>query len=162
MTYQTHYRNRKPATGRDPHTAVYFRLLKNYCQQLDLPNTTPTRHDVTQQALGRTKSSKQFTQQDWDLVLGFLRWRIAGVAGEWDAAKRIILSTAGERRRLLWRMRHEIPAPYLAEIAQDKIGHTRYDDMTLPELRQLRLTAIERKRTADRQGRNLEETNNAR
>lgn len=150
----TQFKTRKKATSH----AAYFGLLRDYCLTLDLPNTTETRHDVTLQALGQHKSSKQFTFQDWDLVMGFLRWRISGVAGEWDTSKRVILETDGERRRLLWRIRHEIPAPYLAEIARDKIGHTNYDNMTLPELEQLRITAIERRRTADRQGRNLEDT----
>ena len=140
----------------DPHRRAYFQTLRVYCLKLDLPQNAETRHAATREALGYDTSSKDFTETEWDLVLEFLRHRINGNAGEWTPAHRVAVEVEGERRRKLWRIRREIPDAYLAQVAWDKFGRRDYQSMTLPQLEQLRITAIARKRAADRRGETLD------
>lgn len=142
-------------TRLNPHQRVYFKTLQVYCAALDLKNNTENRHEVTREALGYNKSSKEWTETEWDIVLGFMRHRINGGSGEWTPAHRVAVEIDGERTRKLWRIRKEIPEAYLREIAWDKFKVRDYSTMTLPDLEKLRITAIERRRTADSQNRKL-------
>jgi hypothetical protein len=139
----------------DPHQRVYFKTLQTYCLKFELKNNTENRYAVTQEALGYQKSSKEWTESEWDIVLSFMRHRINGNAGEWTPAHRVAVEIDGERKRKLWRIRKEIPDAYLREIAWDKYKVRDYSAMSIPDLEKLRLTAIERRRSADRQGRSL-------
>lgn len=153
--HQYRQTSRKGGKTHAASNAAYFGLLKTYCAALELPNTPAIRHDATRQALGYDKSSTLWTTEERDLVMGFLRWRISGVSGEWGPAQRTLIEIEGKRSRLLWRIRKEIPEAYLAEIAKDKFKSLDYRSMSLPDLEQLRITAIERARAAKRQNRNL-------
>lgn len=155
-TAQTTTARRAKRAPLDPHQRVYFKTLQSYCLKLGLKNNTETRHAVTLEALGYNKSSKEFTEVEWDLVLNFMRHRISGNSGPWTPAHRVAVETDGERKRKLWRIRKEIPESYLREIAWDKFKVRDYSTMSYHDLEQLRITAIERRRAADRAGRNLQ------
>jgi|GEM_PF-5372769 len=155
---KTKQASRKATTRRaplDPHQRVYFKTLQVYCAKLGIKNDTVNRHEVTREALGYNKSSKEWSETEWDIVLGFMRHRINGASGEWTQTHRVAVEIDGERNRKLWRIRKEIPEAYLREIAWDKFQVRDYSSMTIPELDQLRITAIERRRQADRQNRKL-------
>jgi len=158
MTTQTKPKSkktRKPSVPFSNQRKTYFAMLKSYATRMELKADTATRHEVTIEALGISKSSKDFDDTDWDIILGFLRHRNGGAAGEWTAVHRVAIEIDGKRRRKLYRIRKEIPEKYLTEISLDKFKTTDYDSLTLPELDQLRITAIERARTAKRNGRQL-------
>jgi hypothetical protein len=56
----------------------------------------------------------------------------------------------GERKRLLFRIQQLGSESYIAEITRDKFDTARLADLTVPQLDQLRITLIERKRSRDR------------
>lgn len=139
----------------NPHQKVYFKTLSIYFKKLGLKANDANRHEITLEALSYNKSSKQWTETEWDIVLGFIRHRINGGSGAWTPNHRVAIEIDGARRRLLWRIRKEIPEKYLKAISQDKFKTNDYSTLTLPQLEQLRITAIERARQAKRQKRNL-------
>ena len=131
--------SRKPSTKtkRPPisrHSAVYFKTFGIYCAKLDLEKNDETRYAITREALGYEKSSKLFTETEWDIVLRFMRHRINGNAGAWTAADRVAVEIDGERARKLFRIRREIPEAYLREIAWDKFKVRDYETLSIPQL----------------------------
>ncbi|MBE0545726.1 MAG: hypothetical protein IH623_30720 [Verrucomicrobia bacterium] len=124
--------------------SIIYTAAQNYALQSARSITAnDLRHGCHFVALGRSVSSKRFTNGDFDRVLGLLRLltdptNLRNVLAFQDNGQ------AGERKRQL-HVIHQSPPAYVARIANDKFGHSRIDDLTLEQLRQLALTLRHRR-----------------
>jgi len=96
------------------------------------------RHGCHYAALGVAKSSTDFTNADCDAVLALFR-----LLAEPDRIENVInfdhAHEIGERRRYVFAI-ERAPQSYWQKIACDRFGHSRLDDLSLEELKQLAMT----------------------
>jgi hypothetical protein len=90
------------------------------------------------------KSSKDLTNRELDRVVCLFRLLtepddIAAMV-EWNNPD------MGERKRLLYAIEHAAPEAYVAAIASDRFGTELWQDLAVPELRQLAVTLKGRQR----------------
>lgn len=108
------------------------------------------RHAVTEVAIGLKRSSKKFSNADFDKVLALLR-----LLSDPTNLKQVMAyeagGEAGERKRHIHVITRADEA-YWQRIARDKFGHTDLDRLTLAELRQLSLTVRNRRAAATSAG----------
>jgi hypothetical protein len=97
------------------------------------------RHDFHRRALGQDKSHRDFSNRDFDLILG--AFRSISAPADLDPQLR---AQDMPRRRLLWRIRRMAPAAYTAAIAQDKFHTTALETLGIEQLTQLRNTLAAR------------------
>jgi len=126
-------------------TALYWRSFG----QVKKARPDADRAEITRQALGYHKSSKELTDREFDLVLQAF-WAIAKP----DQIAPQVRQINGDRRRLLWRISETIrclglyledPDAYLGSIMAGKYGFREGDprdmeDLKDPELLQLQET----------------------
>ena len=126
--------------------ALYFRewgRVTATCRQHGFP--VPDRHDLHVKALGLDKSSKDFTNEDFDRVLAEFR-----AISQPDNLAAQLRQQDQPRRRLLYTIRRLAPEPYWRAIAQDKFGTADETRLDLEQLRQLRITLAARSRSRRR------------
>lgn len=103
------------------------------------------RHACAVIALGRYKSSKDFTNAEVDRVVTLFRLLAeaddVGAMMDWNSPER------SERKRLLWAIENAAPEAYTARIARDRFGTEVWTELPIDELRQLLVTL--KKRTRD-------------
>ena len=100
------------------------------------------RHAVTVLALGRSVSSKKFTNADFDRVLILLR-----LLAEPQNLDHLLAFESGAEAGARQRQIHVItraPQPYYQRIATDRFGHADLDRLSLTQLQQLALTIRQR------------------
>jgi hypothetical protein len=102
------------------------------------------RHGCTVVALGRNKSSKDFTNAELDRVVALFRL----LAEPDDVAAMLQWNNPeiGERKRLVFAIAESAPAAYVARIASDRFGTELWEDLAVYELRQLVMTLRDRSR----------------
>jgi hypothetical protein len=110
------------------------------------------RHELHRRALGSGKSSKDFTNADFDKVLQVF-WSVAKP----DNLEPQIRQENGERRRLIWRIRQSLrslsvygiqPIPYFESILASKYGaETTLETLSETDLKKLQMTLWARVQT---------------
>jgi hypothetical protein len=110
------------------------------------------RHELHRQALGSGKSSKDFTNADFDKVLQVF-WSIA----KSDSIDPQIRQQNGERRRLIWRIEQSLqslsvygvkPLPYFEAILSSKYGQeATVETLSDDDLKKLQITLWARVQT---------------
>lgn len=104
------------------------------------------RHEIHTEALGKDKSSKEFTNADLDRVLDAFQVYLG--LSDPRQSKRAVEQP---RKRAL----HAIHAlghtdAYIAAICQDRFGHTNLDALSESDLWKLKITLVERARAKAR------------
>lgn len=97
------------------------------------------RHALHTEALGCDKSHKDFTNEDFDKVLGVFR-----AASEPDNLDAQLLQLDQPRRRLAWKIQQLAPEAYRNKIMLARFGTTRLADLDPSQLTQLRNTLAAR------------------
>ncbi len=116
-------------------TSLYWRewaAVRRVCPEAD-------RHELHARALGLDKSSKEFTNADFDKVLAEFR-----AISEPDNLEGQLRQISQPVRRLIWRIRKLAPESYWRAIARDKFGTETLAELSEGQLTMLRNTLAAR------------------
>lgn len=102
------------------------------------------RHACTIVALGRYKSSKDFTNAECDRVVTL--FKVLTEPDDIDAQIDWEHPSNAARRRLLWVIEHSAPDAYVRAIAADKFGTRLWEDLENQQLQYLAVTLKERRK----------------
>lgn len=129
----------------------YFKLWRQACQAQGWKQSdTDKRHEITLEVLGYHKSSKFFTNQEFDRVKRHLQF--LAKPNDLDAAIAADNPQDEERKRLLWKIQSlNFNSKYISEILFDRWGIRELERLNLDQLNELKLTLIQRARARDKQ-----------
>ena len=98
------------------------------------------RHEIHRRALGRDKSSKDFTNRDLDAIFDHFQTYIVLIDGPQKTA-----GPDGECKRLIWAITQTgLPEAYLEAISQDQFGTPDWRSLPEADLVKFRFTAVSR------------------
>lgn len=107
------------------------------------PLVNDLRHGCHIVALGRDKSSKEFTNAELDRVESLFRLLTdpddINARLDWEDP------TRAAKRRQLWFIRNAAPAAYVRAIARDKFGTADWENLTVAQLKFLAMTLANRR-----------------
>ena len=100
------------------------------------------RHAITKEALGEAKSSKDFSEREFDKVLDAFDEYLVLMEGPSGEAKRTVAQPIA---RLVWIIEQiGLPDAYVASISQDKFGVSDWRSLSEKRLRFLSWTCLAR------------------
>lgn len=122
-------------------TSLYWRTWSALCTEFDWPHNSSARRYALHQEAGCPQSSKRWENPDFDRFLAHARALLAGRRTGGTGP----VDEAGERRRLLWRIKQDLKRAgldehYVAQIATDMYGLGCWSLLALDHLTNLRNT----------------------
>lgn len=134
--------------------AGYFAALARICCQHEIHDPRERellRHRITEVALGRRKSSRDFTRPDMDRIFAIIRRierdgpTIVTTAAQADEAE-----YDGDRRRLIWCLDQRVATGYVESISEDMYLTRAWRDLPTCDLLNLLRTVENRCRSNPR------------
>lgn len=125
--------------------AFYWQLWQKACAVNGWDRSDEEmRHSIHVSALDYDKSHLDFDNREFDRIINALKLCIN--PDDLTAVMFFGDELQGEKKRLLWRIRHTAPEPYIKAISSDVFGTIYFEDLDVSQLEKLRNTLANRAR----------------
>ena len=118
---------------------TYFHLWRQACQAKGWKTTdNAKRHQIHVNVLGYDTGHAGMDNAEIDLI--FPAFRLLANDTDIDAAVAFFNPENGEKKRLLWKIKHLAAEPYIQSIALDRFDTRQWEELSMQQLTMLRNT----------------------